>query len=58
VHSIEKISDKVIRVLGLNPGDFTLNGTNTYVVGSSKKRILVDAGSLILNHTLIFVMAF
>lgn len=44
VEKMERVAGNVTRVLGLNPGPHTLQGTNTYLLGSSSAKILIDTG--------------
>jgi len=41
---VTRLSPSIIRVLGQNPNKFTLQGTNTYILGRQKPYTLVDTG--------------
>jgi glyoxylase-like metal-dependent hydrolase (beta-lactamase superfamily II) len=47
---IDRWSSRVVVVLGQNPGPFTGPGTNTFIVGTGRARLLLDTGQGISTY--------
>ncbi len=47
---VDRWSDRVVVALGMNPSLFTGPGTNTYLIGTGRRRILLDTGQGVADY--------
>src|SRR5690606_35053104 len=48
--AVTHVSEQASLVLAPNPGPMTLDGTNSYALGSGRTRVVVDPGPLVEGH--------
>jgi ribonuclease/clavin/mitogillin len=47
---VDRWSERVVVALGMNPSLFTGPGTNTYLIGTGRRRILLDTGQGVADY--------